>query len=214
MAVPLHEEAVGNAHPRLARRLRRLIGAGLLQHRHPAHLLGRHLVAVGVVLAVDAGNNAFGRRPHERVFAQIPDSRKVALRVFIYRSGEDEVAAESGFTLEPFGDRSYLVRAVPALVGKGDWPDVLREVLDGAEGRTDWSERAAISLACHGAVRAGQSLTYEEIRELVRSLEALGLPKTCPHGRPILLHLSSNYYKRHGLRQTVLKSLDYLRKSF
>ena len=108
----------------------------------------------------------------------------------VLKSHHDDLTG-LGFTLEPFGNRTYLVRAVPALVGKGDWPDVLREVLDGAEGRTDWSERAAISLACHGAVRAGQSLSDDAMHELVRQLEKTLSPHTCPHGRPTLIHLSA-----------------------
>jgi len=96
-----------------------------------------------------------------------------------------------GFALEPFGNRTYLVRTVPAMVGKGDWSGVLREVLDGAEARTDWSERVAISLACHGAVRAGQSLSDDEMLALVRQLEKTSSPHTCPHGRPTLIHLSA-----------------------
>jgi DNA mismatch repair protein MutL len=77
------------------------------------------------------------------------------------------------------------------LLGKGDWSGALREVLDSAEGKTDWREKAAVSLACHGAVRAGQILSDDEMRELVRQLEKTSSPHTCPHGRPTLIHLSS-----------------------
>ena len=45
-------------------------------------------------------------------------------------------------------------------------------------------------MACHSAVRAGQILTEDEMRELVRKLEQASLPHTCPHGRPTMIHLS------------------------
>jgi len=106
--------------------------------------------------------------------------------------------AEFGFAIEPFGDRTFLVRAVPALIYKKDWSGMLRELLDSlSEGeRGDWVEGVAASMACHSAVRAGQTLTDVEMRELVRQLEQAAAPHTCPHGRPTMIHLSSEQLKR------------------
>jgi DNA mismatch repair protein MutL len=106
--------------------------------------------------------------------------------------------AEFGFTIESFGDRTYLVRAVPHLLNGRDWMGTLRELLDSvsAEGEDDWVERIAISIACHGAVRAGQTLTDDEMRGLVRQLESTVTPHTCPHGRPAMIHLSSGQLRR------------------
>jgi len=105
---------------------------------------------------------------------------------------------EFGFSIEPFGDRTYLIRAVPALLDKKDWLGMLRELLDESSGgnKGDWTERIAVSLACHSAVRAGQALNHEEMRELVRQLEQANLPRTCPHGRPTVIHLSSQQLER------------------
>ena len=106
--------------------------------------------------------------------------------------------AEFGFSIEPFGDRTYLVRAVPHLLRSTDWAGMLRELLDSlsGEGESDWEEKVAISIACHGAVRSGQALTDDEMRELVRQLEQLANPHTCPHGRPTIIHLSSGQLAR------------------
>ncbi len=103
--------------------------------------------------------------------------------------------AEFGFSIEPFGDKTYLVRAVPALLYKKDWVGMVREVLDSLSGG-DWAESIAISMACHSAVRAGQALTDDEMRELIRQLEQVALPHTCPHGRPTMIRLSSGQLKR------------------
>ncbi len=100
--------------------------------------------------------------------------------------------AEFGFSLEPFGERTYLVRAVPVWLDKKDWLGVLRELMDSPMGGGgDWRERIAISIACHSAVRAGQGLSDDEMRNLIRELEKTALPNTCPHGRPTMTHLSS-----------------------
>ncbi|MBA7666649.1 DNA mismatch repair protein MutL [subsurface metagenome] len=104
-----------------------------------------------------------------------------------------EDMAEFGFSVEPFGDRTYLVRAVPALLYQKDWTGMIRELLDSLSGgdKRDWREEIAISMACHSAVRAGQTLTDDEMRELIRQLEQAALPHACPHGRPTMIRLSS-----------------------
>ncbi|MFB0559254.1 MAG: DNA mismatch repair endonuclease MutL, partial [Dehalococcoidales bacterium] len=68
-----------------------------------------------------------------------------------------EDLAEFGFSIEPFGDRTYLIRAIPVLLHRKDWAGALKELLDSlsADSKGDWRERLAISIACHGAVRAG-----------------------------------------------------------
>jgi len=105
-----------------------------------------------------------------------------------------EMLAQFGFTIEPFGGRTYLVRAVPAMLTGQAIEEMLKETLDSPENEatpTKGEEKVAISLACHSAVRAGQTIDPEEMRELVKQLERTNSPHTCPHGRPTMVHLSS-----------------------
>ncbi len=106
--------------------------------------------------------------------------------------------SDFGFALEPFGDRTYLVRTVPAWLHRKDWREALRELYDSPSvtNQDDWQEKFAVSLACHSAVRAGQTLSDDEMRELLRQLEQAALPNTCPHGRPTLIHLSTGQLER------------------
>jgi DNA mismatch repair protein MutL len=106
--------------------------------------------------------------------------------------------AEFGFAIEPFGDRTFIIRALPAMIHDKDWAGVLQELLDSLSqgNKGDWSEDLTITMACHGAIRAGQSLTDAEMRELVRQLEQCASPHTCPHGRPTMIHLSSSQLKK------------------
>ncbi|TET18329.1 MAG: DNA mismatch repair endonuclease MutL [Dehalococcoidia bacterium] len=101
-----------------------------------------------------------------------------------------ENLAEFGFSIEPFGERTFLVRAVPALLSNKDWAEMVRGLLDSGGDKGDWVEKIAISIACHSAVKAGQVLTDDEMRELVRQLEQVAIPHTCPHGRPTMIRLS------------------------
>jgi len=109
-----------------------------------------------------------------------------------------EDLSEFGFSIEPFGDRTYLVRSVPHLLDNKDWAGTLRELLDSFSGEAsgNWEEKIATSIACHSAVRSGQALTDDEMRELVRQLEQTANPHTCPHGRPTMLHLSSGQLRK------------------
>jgi len=106
--------------------------------------------------------------------------------------------ADFGFSIGEFGDRTYLVRTVPALLARDDWPAMLRELLDelSGESKTHWEERIVASIACHGAVKAGQALSDDEMRSLVRQLEQTANPHTCPHGRPTIIRLTSSQLER------------------
>jgi DNA mismatch repair protein MutL len=103
-----------------------------------------------------------------------------------------------GFGVESFGERTYLVRTVPALVAGDDWSQMLKELLDvlSGEEKSRWEEQMVASLACHGAIKSGQSLSDDEMRALVRQLEQTANPHTCPHGRPTVIRLSAAQLER------------------
>lgn len=113
----------------------------------------------------------------------------------ILRSHIEELS-DSGFLLEAFGDRTYLVRTVPACLNRKDWLDVLRELTDIVEGDSNWPEKLAMTIACHSAIRAGQVLNDDEMHELLRQLENAAIPNSCPHGRPTMIHLSSGQLEK------------------
>lgn len=100
-----------------------------------------------------------------------------------------------GFILDHFGGRSYLIRAIPATLQQKETSQVVLEILDSIDGYASLQKRdeqIAISIACHGVIRAGQGLDPEEMKNLIRQLEQTSMPRTCPHGRPTMIHLSSS----------------------
>lgn len=110
-----------------------------------------------------------------------------------------ESLTEFGFTIEPFGNRSYLIRTIPTLVAGADSVEIISGLINSLDSRESlnlWEERIAQSLACHGAIRAGQQLNDEEMRELIKQLEQTREPRTCPHGRPIMIHITSHQLER------------------
>jgi DNA mismatch repair protein MutL len=114
--------------------------------------------------------------------------------------GNAAALAEWGFVIEDFGG-SVRVRSVPAGLREGDLSSALLEVADHLAGRggstpEDWREAMLTTLACHSSVRAGQALSLEEMRELIGQLERCAAPRTCPHGRPTMILLSTSQLER------------------
>ncbi|MBI4308083.1 MAG: DNA mismatch repair endonuclease MutL [Chloroflexi bacterium] len=110
-----------------------------------------------------------------------------------FQAHRDDLAS-FGFALEPFGERTYLLRMVPSALKASAPAQATRDLLD-LLGQDDLpverEDRVAFSLACHAAIRAGKVLAMEEMEELLRLLEQVEQPHTCPHGRPTMVHLSS-----------------------
>jgi DNA mismatch repair protein MutL len=118
-----------------------------------------------------------------------------------------EELRQAGFAVEPFGPdgRGFLLRSLPALIDTRGDPAVAvtayLELMLREDGPRDPWDRVAASLACHAAVRAGQTLSDAEMRDLLRQLEECETPQTCPHGRPTMLHLSvDELARRFGRR--------------
>jgi DNA mismatch repair protein MutL len=109
-----------------------------------------------------------------------------------------EALAAVGFTVEPADGAAVLIRAVPALLAGQDPERALLAYLERfeREDRLSGPDRAAASLACRAAVMAGDRLDAEQQRALLRALEATEAPQTCPHGRPTMLHLSTDALAR------------------
>ena len=119
-------------------------------------------------------------------------------------AGHEAALTALGFELEPFGERTLRLRALPACWAPGDARSALLALLDDLAGPDRVPERhdpVAASAACHAAVRAGQRLEPLELRALLRDLERCLNPHTCPHGRPTLLRLSNQDLARRFLRR-------------
>jgi DNA mismatch repair protein MutL len=99
-----------------------------------------------------------------------------------------------GIELDHFGGNTFLLRSVPALLSNAEWDTFISELIaELGEGETDeagFLDKTLKIMACHGALRAGHSLTRDEMTHLVRQLEEMDLPTNCPHGRPIFKHLT------------------------
>lgn len=111
---------------------------------------------------------------------------------FLLREHFDALA-RAGIKIESFGETTFLVRELPALIAKMDVEGFLNEVTDdlinlGVTGSIDEPILTILaSMACHGAVRANQLMSLPEIKALLEMYYLRKTPPTCPHGRPIVI---------------------------
>lgn len=110
------------------------------------------------------------------------------------------VAAELeayGFGLMRLSGRTIAVKAVPADLPAGEARNVLLEVLETVDAekrgtvRETLREEIAASLACRAAIKINTPLAPEKMRWLIDRLLVTSSPTTCPHGRPVILRLTT-----------------------
>ena len=90
---------------------------------------------------------------------------------------------------------------MPALLASDDvraaMADLVADLLAGDVPFAATEEEKLITRVCkRAAIKAGQVLSHQEMQELVRQLEACRSPRTCPHGRPTMIHLSAEQLAR------------------
>ncbi len=112
-----------------------------------------------------------------------------------------------GFEIEPFGGKSFALKAVPQVLANRN---VGRLVVDvalelekvGRAGQLQESiDEILILMACHGVIRANQALAAEESKALLRELDRIDFKAHCPHGRPVMQRLTLTEIERLFRRQ-------------
>jgi DNA mismatch repair protein MutL len=112
-----------------------------------------------------------------------------------------DILIHFGFEIENFGPNSFRVRAVPAVLSGIEPAAAVRVVIEDFEEDeaplANEIEARIIARVCkRAAVKAGKTLTQEEQQALLRDLENCNSPRTCPHGRPTMIHLSVDLLER------------------
>ena len=101
-----------------------------------------------------------------------------------------------GFRMREKEKYKVELEAIPSEMAWGSERSVIKDIIDNylshQKEYSSMQENLAASYSCHGAVKAGDALTKEEMRELVNRLFATKHPYYCPHGRPIIVQLSLN----------------------
>ena len=103
--------------------------------------------------------------------------------------------AAEGFVLEEFGGDTFIVRAIPVVLGRMEDAGIIDEIIsdlvhDVSAATVNNRERITRVIACRGAIKAGTVCTREQCQRIVNQLRLTQNPYTCPHGRPTVIRFS------------------------
>lgn len=101
-----------------------------------------------------------------------------------------------GMKIEPFGGTTFVIKAIPDLISDKQIQSLVLDIVEktivdkNAFSHDSWQKDSLISMACHTAIRANQSMVEQEMAQLVKDLESCDNPMHCPHGRPIIITMT------------------------
>ena len=101
---------------------------------------------------------------------------------------------ELGFEIEPFGERDFIVRAVPADMDAGDVAAAIEEACEKLRRGKSLDPKGARdeilhTVACKAAIKAGWDNDRQELERIVQAVLS-GAVRYCPHGRPVSVTLT------------------------
>lgn len=117
-----------------------------------------------------------------------------------------EAFERAGFAYEDYGPDSIALRAVPHCLKLSEAEETFQDILEDlkttgvADPQLKGFKLMCKTVACHSAVRAGDTLALSQMQKIVENWSRTRNPYTCPHGRPILLKLSKDEINRRFLR--------------
>lgn len=110
--------------------------------------------------------------------------------------------ARFGFELEPFGGNDFVLKGLPRGIVETQGLQLVRDVaaemaLHGSSGLAQEAiEKILLLMACHGMIRANQTLAVTEMLGLLRELDAVAFKSHCPHGRPVFRRITLGEVER------------------
>jgi DNA mismatch repair protein MutL len=140
--------------------------------------------------------NRISSQAVERQRLLVPQPLELSLAAAALAEAHSEALREFGFELEPFGHGAWALRAVPKFSVGGKHLEVVQEILEElAQGRkpqtpTELRKSMVESVACHAAIKAGDVLEPQQIKNLLQLGETVPHTFSCPHGRPTTYKLS------------------------
>lgn len=118
-----------------------------------------------------------------------------------------EVFEKLGFEIELFGKNTFIIHSVPSAISGENMDQIILNVLgDLLEDRQtravkDPQEKVIEYMACRSAIKFGKDLSQDEMIQLIRQLDKLVRPYTCPHGRPSMVKLTFDELEKRFKRK-------------
>jgi DNA mismatch repair protein MutL len=135
-----------------------------------------------------------GQAPSQKLL--LPETIEVSVRDAHFLREQLAGLTRLGVGLSEFGERTFLLDALPPFVKASDARRFVLELVDelkaaGAEVNSSRLGEAVIAkTVCRHAVKANDPLKGPELEKLVEDLRRCTMPYTCPHGRPTLIEMN------------------------
>jgi DNA mismatch repair protein MutL len=146
-----------------------------------------------------------GNAPSQRLL--LPQNIDLSPNDAVKLKGQLSLLEKMGFGIAEFGDRSFIVDALPPFLKVESIGQLLRQIIDEinesgkALNRDRFAEETVAKTVCRHAVKANDILRTEELKRMISDLKACRHPLTCPHGRPTILRLTqAELEKKFGRR--------------
>ena len=159
----------------------------VLLDQHAAH---ERILFEQMLNRIEAG----GIAPSQKLL--LPETIELAVRDANFLREQLVALTRLGVGLSEFGERTFLLDALPPFVKVGDARRFVLDLVDElkAAGRevnlARLGEHTIAKTVCRHAVKANDPLTGAELENLVEDLRRCAMPYTCPHGRPTLIEMN------------------------
>lgn len=110
-----------------------------------------------------------------------------------------EVFKSLAFDIDDIGENNIILRAYPNFTFRESIVNIIYKIIEDLKINDkvrDIRERIIISMSCRGAIKAGQKLSVDEMKNMVKRLHSVG-KYTCPHGRPIITKISKYFLDKN-----------------
>jgi DNA mismatch repair protein MutL len=134
-----------------------------------------------------------GQAPSQRLL--LPETLELSIRDATFLRQQMEVLTRLGVSLSEFGERTFLLDALPPFVNVSDARRFALELVDELKAAGEdvnsarLGEHVVAKTVCRHAVKANDPLAGKELENLVEDLRRCAMPYTCPHGRPTLIEM-------------------------
>lgn len=168
----------------------------VLLDQHAAH---ERILFEQMLQRLEAGHQAASQR------LLLPETVELSVRDAEFVRGNLETLTRMGIGLSEFGDRTFLLDALPPMVKSNhpkrftlDLIDALKAAGSGVN-LMRLGEDVIAKTVCRHAVKANDPLSGRELDQLLVDLKKCSMPYTCPHGRPTMIEMGwRDLEKRFG----------------
>ena len=158
----------------------------VLLDQHAAH---ERILFEQMLTRVEAG----GQAPSQRLL--LPETLELTVRDAVFLRQQLPALTRLGVGLNEFGERTFLLDALPPFVKVSDARRFAMELVDELKAAGEGvnsarlGEHVVAKTVCRHAVKANDPLAGRELENLVADLRRCAMPYTCPHGRPTLIEM-------------------------